>query len=157
MGRIEIIIGVFLMTLSVVFFGLTFEFPARTLAFSPKIFPRFVSVCLFAVSLVLVIEAVVALRNAPSASKAAPGFFTASNKAHLTRLFACILIGYAYTEVLSATGYLLATPFFIAGIMLVFKERRWLVIVATSILTTVLLYVLFRMVFRVPLPRFNLF
>jgi hypothetical protein len=145
------------MALSAVFFGLTFDFPAQTLAFSPKIFPRFVSICLFAISLVLVIHAAAALRKAPAGKKAAPGFFTALNKAHLTRLLACILIGYAYTEALSATGYLLATPFFIAGIMIIFQEKGWLKIAATSIFTTVLLYVLFRIVFRVPLPRFNLF
>jgi len=41
--------------------------------------------------------------------------------------------------------------------MLVFDEKRWLKIVATSIITTSLLYILFRIIFRVPLPRFSLF
>jgi len=58
---------------------------------------------------------------------------------------------------LPITGYVVATPPFIAGIMLVFNEKRWYKIVATSIITTSLLYILFRIIFRVPLPRFSLF
>jgi uncharacterized membrane protein len=68
-----------------------------------------------------------------------------------------VLIGYAYTRLLPVTGYVVATPPFIAGIMLVFRERRWLKIVATSIITSSLLYILFRIIFKVPLPRFSLF
>jgi len=50
MGRAEILFGVFLMILSVVIYTLTFQFPKQTLAFSPKIFPSFVSACLFVIS-----------------------------------------------------------------------------------------------------------
>jgi hypothetical protein len=40
--------------------------------------------------------------------------------------------------------------------MLVFNEKKWYRIVWVSILTTALLYGVFRMIFRVPLPRFSL-
>jgi len=72
-------------------------------------------------------------------------------------LFLGILIGYAYTRLLPITGYVVATPPFIVGIMLVFNEKHWLKIVSTSIITTSLLYILFRIIFKVPLPRFSLF
>ena len=157
MGRREIVIGVFLMILSVVFCALTYQFPKQTLAFSPKVFPRFVSVCLFFISSVLVIKGITAVRR--GSREKAPKLTTdeASDKSFLIRLFLGILIGYGYTRLLPVTGYVVATPPFIAGIMLVFDERRWLKIVATSIITTSLLYILFRIIFKVPLPRFSLF
>ena len=153
MGKTEIIIGAFLMILSFAFYALTYQFPEQTLAFSPKIFPRFVGVCLFIISSVLVIQGITAVRRGSQEEKPKP----AIDKAFLIRLFLGILIGYAYTRLLPITGYVVATPPFIAGIMLIFNEKRWLKIVATSIITTSLLYILFRIIFRVPLPRFSLF
>ena len=153
MGKTEIIIGVFLMILSFAFYALTYQFPEQTLAFSPKIFPRFVGVCLFIISSVLVIQGITAVRRGSQEEKPKPTI----DKAFLIRLFLAILIGYAYTRLLPITGYVVATPPFIAGIMLVFNEKRWYKIVATSIITTSLLYILFRIIFRVPLPRFSLF
>jgi putative tricarboxylic transport membrane protein len=153
MGRVEIIIGSFLVILSVVFYALTYQFPQQTLAFSPKIFPRFVSACLFIISAVLVLQGITRVRKGSKEAK--PDQRT--SKAFMVRLFVGIVMGYAYTRLLPVTGYLVATPPFIAGIMLVFHEKRWAKIVATSIITTVILYILFRMIFRVPLPRFSLF
>jgi len=153
MGKTEIIIGAFLMILSFAFYALTYQFPEQTLAFSPKIFPRFVGVCLFIISSVLVIQGITEVRRGSQEEKPKPTL----DKAFLIRLFLGILIGYAYTRLLPITGYVVATPPFIAGIMLIFNEKRWLKIVATSIITTSLLYILFRIIFRVPLPRFSLF
>jgi putative tricarboxylic transport membrane protein len=153
MGKTEITIGVCLMILSVLFYALTYQFPEQTLAFSPKIFPRFVSTCLFLISAVLLIQGITAVRKGSGEKKPE----LTIDKAFLTRLLLGILIGYAYTRLLSVTGYVVATPLFIAGIMLVFNEKRWLKIVATSIITTSMLYILFRIIFRVPLPRFSLF
>ena len=153
MGKTEIIIGVCLMILSVSFYALTYQFPTQTLAFSPKIFPRFVSICLFIISAVMVIQGATAVRKSSREKKPE----LTIPKAFLLRLFLGILIGYGYTRLLPITGYVVATPPFIAGIMLVFEEKRWFKIVATSIITTSMLYILFRIIFRVPLPRFSLF
>jgi len=38
-----------------------------------------------------------------------------------------------------------------------FAAERWFWIVTVSIVTTALLYNLFRIVFKIPLPRFSLF
>jgi len=157
MGKKEIIIGVFLMILSVVFYALTYQFPKRILAFSPKIFPCFVSVCLFIFSFVLVVEGMLAVRRSSREKKLKPDLDKALNKESIIRLSLGTLIGYGYTVLLPATGYVVATPPFIVGIMLVFNEKHWIKIVATSIITTSLLYILFRIIFKVPLPRFNLF
>ena len=141
------------MTLSVIVYALTYQFPKQTLAFSPKIFPRFVSTCLFIISAILLAQGIAAVRKTSQNKKSEP----ALNKTFLLRLFLSILTAYAYTRILPITGYVVATPPFIAGIMLIFNEKRWITIVATSIITTSLLYILFRIIFRVPLPRFSIF
>ena len=153
MGIVEIVIGVGLMILSVAFYGMTFQFPQQTLAFSPKIFPRFVSICLFIISGILVIQGIRAFRRRLPDEPSKPTI----DKTFLTRLLFSIFIGYAYTQLLPVTGYVVATPPFIAGIMIVFNERRWMSIGTCALITTGVLYFLFRMVFKVPLPRFGWF
>ena len=157
MGKTEIIIGLFLAVLSVAFFALTYQFPAQTLAFSPKIFPRFVSVCLFVISIVLVVQGISAGRGRSRKNKPEPTAGGTLNKAFLIRLSAAIVVSCAYTQLLPVSGYVTATPPFIAAIMFIFNEKQWPKIVATSIITTGLLYILFRIIFKVPLPRFSLF
>jgi hypothetical protein len=98
-----------------------------------------------------------AVRRSSREKKLKPDLDKALNKEIIIRLSLGTLIGYVYTVLLPATGYVVATPPFIVGIMLVFNEKNWLKIVATSIITTGLLYFLFRIIFKVPLPRFSMF
>ncbi|MBA7633131.1 hypothetical protein ES703_40693 [subsurface metagenome] len=141
------------MALCAVVYALTYQFPKQTLAFSPKIYPRFVSTCLFIISAVLLAQGIAGVRKSAKEKKLEPVI----NKAFLIRLLVSILAAYTYTRLLLITGYVVATPLFIAAIMLIFNEKRRLMIVATSIITTSLLYILFRVIFKVPLPRFSLF
>ena len=151
-GKKEIFFGSFLMVLSLVVFALTFQFPKQTIALPPTIFPRFVSVCLFILALILCIQGIMGLK-ARSASEDLTGTF---DKKFLLRLFLMLIVAFAYTRLLPYTGYVIATPPFVAGTMLLFHEKRWGWIVVISLSTSAILYVLFRMLFKVPLPRFNL-
>jgi len=54
-----------------------------------------------------------------------------------------ILLAFFYTRILLLTGYVIATPPFVAGVMLLFNKKRWIWIIAVSNITTVLIYVLF--------------
>lgn len=156
MSRIHanIIFGICLMVLAVVMYGFTFQFPEQTLAFSPKMFPRFMSVCLFLLAALLLGQGVGEQRRVASpAGKIEVG----AERSFFIRLGIAILISYAYTRLLPLTGYVAATPFFIAGIMILFKEKNWVKIAAVSVITTGALYILFRIIFKVPLPRFALF
>jgi putative tricarboxylic transport membrane protein len=150
MEKTEIYFGVALMALSTLFFGLTFEFPRQTLAMSPRLFPRAISAGLFVLSAVLVLQ---------GWRGRAKGEAGAGGKADVpwVRFGLMILVAFLYTRLLERAGYVLTTPLLIAGLMVLFDERRWRWILPVSILTTVVLYVLFRMVFKVPLPRFELF
>lgn len=150
MARRDVYFAIILMTLAVLFFGLTFYFPRQTLAMSPRLFPRVICGGLFFLSLVLLFQA---RSQQKIASPAQEGKWGVPWK----RLGLLILIAFAYTRVLEEASYLLATPPLIAGVMILFNEKRWVRIVTVSIAATGLLYVLFRMVFKVPLPRFPFF
>ncbi len=154
MGKKEIIFGVGLMTLSVVVFALTARFPEQTMALPPAVYPRFVSTCLFIFSAILCVQGILGVQQKSAHQKKQ----TASkvDRRFLLRLAAMILLAFVYTRVLPLAGYVIATPLLVAGAMLLFNERRWGWIVGVSVGTSTILYVLFRIVFKVPLPRFNL-
>ena len=152
MGKTEIFFGAFLMVVSVVVFAMTFQFPQQTIALPPTIFPRFVSTCLFILAMILFIQGWLGAKQHSEGNKVE----NTLTKGFFIRLVLMIILAFVYTQILPLTGYVLATPPFIAGTMVLFNEKRWGWIVAVSLITSVLLYILFRMLFRVPLPRFSL-
>ena len=153
MGKKEIILSIFFMIISMTIYVLTYQFPQQTVALSPKVFPQFVSVCLFILSLVLLIQGVTGVKKESEQKKVK----LALNNIFLLKMLTMIILAFFYIRVLPLTGYKIATPLFLAGSMLLFNEKRWFMIVIVSIVATALLYILFRIVFKIPLPRFNLF
>lgn len=147
----EIIFGAVFMLMSIFFFAMTFTFPEITIALSPKVFPRFVTICLFLLSSLLLAQGIAKQRKAQPTRPAVK-----LDRSYLLRFVLIAAAGFFYTRIIGYAGYIAATPPFIAAAMLVFAERKWYRIVLVSIGTTAVLYVVFRMVFRVPLPRFGL-
>lgn len=152
MGKKEIFFGVLLMAVSITMFALTFQFPQQTIALPPTAFPRFVSTCLFLLATILLIQGILGAKHNSGHNKTAHIF----DKMFLLRFVSMIVLAFAYTRILPLTGYVIATPPFVAGTMLLFNEKRWIGIGAVSLITSAVLYGLFRMIFKVPLPRFNL-
>lgn len=153
MGKKEIFLSTIFIVISITIYILTYQFPQHTVALSPKVFPRFVSTCLFILSITLLIQGIAGAKKNSEQKKVQTMFY----KVFILRLLLMILLAFFYTRILPLIGYVLATPPFVAGAMLLFNEKRWIWIIAFSIITTALLYVLFRMIFRVPLPRFDFF
>ena len=50
-----------------------------------------------------------------------------------------------------------ATALFLAALVMLFRETRWVVVLAVAVLGTGVYYGVFRLIFKVPLPRFDLF
>ncbi len=67
------------------------------------------------------------------------------------------VLGFLYTEIIDSLGYLITTGLFLAGSVLIFMERRLRVILPVAVIGAGVLYAVFRMLFKVPLPRFDLF
>ena len=147
----EIVFGAVFMLLSLFFFAMTFAFPEITIALSPTVFPRFVTVCLFLLSVLLLIQGIGKQRKQhPERPR------IKIDRAYLKRFVLLAVAGLIYTRIIRYTGYVVATPLFIAAAMIIFAEKKWYRIVLISIGVTAVLYLVFRMVFRVPLPRFGL-
>jgi len=153
MGKKDIFLSIIFIVISITIYILTYQFPQQTVALSPKVFPRFVSTCLFILSITLLIQGIAGVKKNSEQKKVQPMFY----KVFILRLLLMILLAFFYTRILPLIGYVLATPPFVAGAMLLFNEKRGIWIIAVSIITTALLYILFRIVFKIPLPRFSLF
>ena len=152
MGRRDIAIGAALAALSALVFALTFRFPHLNYALSPTVFPRFVSGCLFVLSAILMAQGArrSAISGAAGHEKAA---IARPERSFVLRFVLTVADSLLYVVILESVGYVFATPVFIAGAMLIFGERRWHRIVLVSVIATVVMYGLFRTIFRVPLPR----
>jgi len=153
MGKKEILLSIIFMIISMTIYILTYQFPQQTVALSPAVFPRFVSACLFIISLTLLIQGIAGIKKDSEQKKVK----LTLNKAFIIRLLLMTFLAFFYTRILTTVGYVVATPPFVAGTMLLFNEKKWFLIVTVSIVTAVLFYILFRIVFKIPLPRFNLF
>jgi putative tricarboxylic transport membrane protein len=153
MGKKEIILSIILIIISTVVFILTFQFPPQTVALPPTAFPRFVSICLLILSLMLLIQGIIGVKNAPPKKNVKFKL----NKTFIIKLMLLTFLAFLYTRLITIVGYIVATPPFIVGNMLLFNEKRSIWIIVVSITTTVLLYILFRIIFKIPLPRFSLF
>lgn len=153
--RADVAIGILLLFLSSAMFALTFTFPDQTVALSPTFFPRLVTLCMAALACLLVVKAV----RRPRPIKVASTFSAIAwiRQGHVQRIAAMVVLGFIYTLVLDSLGYLIATGLFLAATVLLFMERRWSVVLAVAILGSSVLYGVFRMIFKVPLPRFDLF
>ena len=66
-------------------------------------------------------------------------------------------LAFAYTQLISMFGFIASTLVLLGAVVVLFRERRWYVVGAVSILGTSAYYYLFRIIFKVPLPRFDLF
>ncbi len=149
MGKMDIYIAWALMGLSALFFALTFQFPKQTLAMPPALFPRIISLSLFIMAMILFLQ-VWKKRSSLSETAKISSFPWA-------RFLAMTLLAFVYTRILEVLSYIIATPFLLAGLMIVFYEKNWLKITMFTVSATFIIYIIFRIFFKVPLPRFAFF
>ena len=152
------VIGLLLMVLSALFFAGTWSFFDDGGYVSPRVFPRIISGCMFVLATLMVGQSMVAHRAAgrqptPPVTQAAPCI----GRQSWGHIAGAVLVAFAYTQVIEHLGYLASTALFLAAMIVLFKERRWYVVGTVSILGTTVFYTVFRLIFKVPLPRFDLF
>lgn len=153
--RADTAIGVLLLSLSSAMFALTFDFPDPSIALPPTYFPRFVTVCMAALSILLIVQSLRRPKPVEEAPRLSPAAWI--RQGSVQRIVVMAAVGFVYTQVVDDLGFLIATGLFLAVTVVVFMERRWLAVLSVSVLGTSVLYGVFRMLFKVPLPRFDLF
>ena len=150
MAKANVVIGSIFFLLALLMFAVALDFPKPQVSgLSPRVFPQFVAVCTMIFSAMLIVKNVRLLAGKDT---------VVQEKKKLDSQFAVRFgvfsaAGILYVLLIDKIGYLIATPILIAATMLLFNEKRRYRVLLVSVLTTLILYMLFRMVFRVPLPR----
>lgn len=145
------VILVFIVVLAGVYFYATAQIPSLEIGdpLGPKAFPRLLGIALLVTGAMLFGEIMRARRD-----KAAPAEKTASGEhGHLPMIAAVVAFTAVYLLFFEWLGYVLATAPYLLGLMAYFHRGKWLANVLTSVLFSVVSYVLFTRVLEVSLAR----
>ncbi|MCX8013777.1 MAG: tripartite tricarboxylate transporter TctB family protein [Rectinema sp.] len=156
MGTIDIVLGSISGTLSVIFLIATLRFPEHSIGIDPRVFPLFVILPTLGLSVSIVIRGIRALQAQRSRQVEHEQPDTVSTQTKWKPWLALgvlLLAMLAYALTLEPLGYVIVTPILMALGMYLFGARKLPLIVITALVTTALLYLIFRGFFRVPLPR----
>lgn len=144
----DLVIGVAFIVIGIVVFVMASQLQTVKLGIGPGGFPKFISVLLAILGLVMTVGAI---RNGIPKSQ-----FTFEKKPTLLFL-AAVAICVFYVVLVPTIGFILLTPFLIFGMMLLFGNRNYLLCVVISAATTMLVWLLFTKVFMIFLPTCRLF
>jgi putative tricarboxylic transport membrane protein len=150
MGKIDIVYGSLIACISLVFYLATIEFPSSSIGIDPRVFPRIIIGATFALSILLLVQGIFKIRKTRNIEKAGSSLPRGKTAVKLIILVAASLV---YALVFEMVGFVLATPVLIAVVMTLFGERKPIRILLVAGITSIVLYLVFRGLFRVPLPR----
>ena len=153
MGKLNVLYGAVTGFIAAVFFYSTMAFPEKERGWNPRIFPRFICICTFVLSVMLIVRGIRKWHADKEEGQQKEA--RKLDRAQIQRILTLFAVGILYVLLISWLGYLWITPFVIAGTMLCFKEKRVLRIILVSVLTTGILFFIFRIVFKVPLPTWS--
>jgi len=163
MAKADIVLGIIFAALSIVFYIGTLSFPKFSIGINPKVYPLFIIISTFALSVMLMVQGIIKLRKErpPSTKTSAEKGISEPISCDVSlpkgktalKLIALAIVILAYVIGFEPLGYIIVTPLLMAFTMYFFGERKPLRIIVVSILVPVILYWVFRTVFRVPLPR----
>lgn len=155
----DLIAGLLMTALGVALFAGTFGFTEVSGYVSPRLFPRIISAALLLGSLVLLARAIRQFVQqgwaAAGGPTALPGLSAISRD--WRRLSALVAVSAVYVTTIDMFGYVLATVAYLATAVWLYGDRRWWLIAAVALAGAFGLYGTFRLVFDVPLPRFDLY
>ena len=151
MKKVNIILSAVLIGFGIFYAYLTAELPERNLpnTLGSDFMPWVLVGCLFLLSLLLLIRTI--WGGSPENFESSISQKEAFGVIYLT---VCVL---AYVKLMVLIGFILATPIFLALLMLITGSRKWKEIVMVSIVATFGIYLLFQKIFQVILPRGELF
>lgn len=148
MGRIEVICGLLTGAVCAIFYIGTLSFPKSSIGINPRAYPLVIIFSAFALSVTLIVRGALNMR---SEKRPRERTLPHGKTAWFLIILAAGMMAYALS--LETLGYIVVTPLLMALAMYLFGERKPFRIILTSVLVSIMLYWLFRSVFRVPLPR----
>lgn len=112
---------------------------------SPYLFPIFLGIIGTILSLSLIVEGCTQIKKS-SVDEKELEYFNAKN------FIALLALAILYYICLKKVPFIISTTVFLAVLMWIFNERRWWMIALVSIITTVVLYLIFAVGLHVNLP-----
>jgi len=151
MKKVNVILAALLIGLGIFYAYLAANLPDRNLpnTLGSDFMPWVLAGCLLLLSLLLFIKTV--FGSTPEQFD-----FSISPKEGFGVVFLTVCV-FAYVKLMILIGFVLATPIFLALLMLITGSRKWKEIVMVSIFATFSIYLLFQKIFQVILPRGELF
>ena len=151
MKKVNVILSALLIGFGIFYAYLTANLPDRNLpnTLGSDFMPWVLVGCLLLLSLLLLIKTV--FGDSPEQFD-----FSISPKEGFGVIFLTVCV-FAYVKFMILIGFVLATPVFLALLMLITGSRKWKEIVMVSIFATFSIYLLFQKIFQVILPRGELF
>lgn len=151
MKKVNVILAALLIGLGIFYAYLAANLPDRNLpnTLGSDFMPWVLAGCLLLLSLLLFIKTV--FGSTPEQFD-----FSISPKEGFGVIFLTVCV-FAYVKLMILIGFVLATPIFLALLMLITGSRKWKEIVMVSIFATFSIYLLFQKIFQVILPRGELF
>jgi putative tricarboxylic transport membrane protein len=151
MKKVNVILAALLIGLGIFYAYLAANLPDRNLpnTLGSDFMPWVLAGCLSLLSLLLLIKTV--FGSTPEQFD-----FSISPKEGFGVIFLTVCV-FAYVKLMILIGFVLATPIFLALLMLITGSRKWKEIVMVSIFATFSIYLLFQKIFQVILPRGEIF
>jgi putative tricarboxylic transport membrane protein len=151
MKKVNVILAALLIGLGIFYAYLAANLPDRNLpnTLGSDFMPWVLAGCLLLLSLLLLIKTV--FGSTPEQFD-----FSISPKEGFGVIFLTVCV-FAYVKLMLLIGFVLATPIFLALLMLITGSRKWKEIIMVSIFATFSIYLLFQKLFQVILPRGELF
>ena len=151
MRTVNIVIAVILILFGLFYAYLTANLPDRNLpnTLSSSFMPWLLVSCLFGLSLLLLLQTLI------KGSDESCDYRISTKEGSGVVLLAAVVIGYILS--LDFFGFLLATPVFLAVLMMLTGARDWKQIAVTSAAATIGIYLFFQKVFQIILPAGEIF
>jgi putative tricarboxylic transport membrane protein len=150
MGKADITVGVLMLALCGFAFSQALQFPGSESVvggLGPAFFPLFVITGMAILGLVVLIRGLVTMAK-PKAADLSLGML------RTPALLLCIVA--AYVMLMGLAGFSVSTPLFLIGVMLIWRVQ-WTKAALVGLGLTLILYIFFQKVLRIPLPSGILF
>jgi putative tricarboxylic transport membrane protein len=151
-AKVDFAIGIFLIIFSAAAHYLAGKMPAAKQGLGPGDYPKVILKVLFILGLSLAVSSFVRIRKA--AGKNNVKNFDKNELKNVLILFLCVAV---YIWLVNFLGFIILTPFFLFALMYILGLKKWFRMIAISVLTTAVVYLIFNRLLLVLLPRFSLF
>lgn len=145
--KADLISGLIFFVVGLIFFLSTLGMKRPRLGLGSAGFPRLVTLCLILCAAILIVRALIARGKVEQTVRMKRSF--------VLGFLGCVVLFILYVYLLRKFGFLILTPFFLFFAMYFFGSRRYVMNAAVSVVISLVLYYVFTLVFKVPLPRFS--